>query len=292
MITPQAIKDQEFQLKFRGYDAIEVRAYLDLLADDVFELTEKNRVQAEEIETLMAEQEALHREKETLSQEIQEKQEDSAGMQTEIDQGYQQKDEEISELKATLAEVQAQLAALQEENEGYRQKINELETEQQNKTGDSLQDLAELEKLRGKIAFLEEQNSELKQEGLDFKTTILAAQKFADNLRQTTEEEARRMIEAAAAEIDQIRTDAQAELERYPIEIAELKARKQKVQEDVRRLLQTYLDGLSVFNEDSSLEDADLDDLFQSIQLPDDTLQVEDEGVGEEHEPDHQSSGD
>lgn len=28
-ITPQAIKDQEFQVKFRGYDTVEVKAYLE-----------------------------------------------------------------------------------------------------------------------------------------------------------------------------------------------------------------------------------------------------------------------
>ena len=50
MLTPQSIKDQEFQTKFRGYEPIEVKAYLELLAEDFFELTEKNRVQAEEIE--------------------------------------------------------------------------------------------------------------------------------------------------------------------------------------------------------------------------------------------------
>ena len=42
-ITPQAIKDQEFQVKFRGYDAIEVKAYLELLAEEFFELHEQIR---------------------------------------------------------------------------------------------------------------------------------------------------------------------------------------------------------------------------------------------------------
>jgi DivIVA domain-containing protein len=52
MLTPQAIKDQDFQIKFRGYDSIEVKAYLELLAEDFFELTEQNRLQAEELESL------------------------------------------------------------------------------------------------------------------------------------------------------------------------------------------------------------------------------------------------
>ena len=47
-ITPQAIKDQEFQVKFRGYDTLEVKAYLELLAEEFFELHEQNRKMAEE----------------------------------------------------------------------------------------------------------------------------------------------------------------------------------------------------------------------------------------------------
>ena len=70
MLTPQAIKDQEFQIKFRGYDAIEVKAYLELLAEDYFELSEQNRIHVEEIESLVAEQKSLTLEKEALVVEV------------------------------------------------------------------------------------------------------------------------------------------------------------------------------------------------------------------------------
>ena len=58
-ITPQAIKDQEFQVKFRGYDAIEVKAYLELIAEEFFELFEQVRKQVEDIEGLVEEKEEL-----------------------------------------------------------------------------------------------------------------------------------------------------------------------------------------------------------------------------------------
>ena len=54
-ITPQAIKDQEFQTKFRGFDPIEVKGYLELVAEEFFELLEKVRQQEEEIEVLSQE---------------------------------------------------------------------------------------------------------------------------------------------------------------------------------------------------------------------------------------------
>jgi len=85
MLTPQAIKDQEFQIKFRGYDAIEVNAYLELLAEDFFELTEQNRIQADEIQALQSEQESLARDKEVLAVEVKEIQENADGIQSDIE---------------------------------------------------------------------------------------------------------------------------------------------------------------------------------------------------------------
>ncbi len=114
MLTPQAIKDQEFQIKFRGYDAIEVKAYLELLAEDFFELTEQNRVQVEEIEALQAEQESLIRDKETLAVEVKESQDNADGIQSDIEEGYKHKDLEIEELKNKLEIVEKLVSAAAE----------------------------------------------------------------------------------------------------------------------------------------------------------------------------------
>ena len=104
MLTPQSIKDQEFQTKFRGYEPIEVKAYLELLAEDFFELTEQNRIQAEEIESLQAEKEALEQGKEALANEVQIAQENAEGIQAGIQESGKHKDQEIADLKAQLEE--------------------------------------------------------------------------------------------------------------------------------------------------------------------------------------------
>ena len=140
--------------------------------------------------------------------------------------------------------------------------------------------------MRGKIELLEEQNRELKQEGVDFKTTILAAQKFADNLRQTSHEDARKIMEDACAEIEKIRTEAEAELARLPKEIEELKQKKDKVRKDLENTLYAYLESLDAFLEKKSGEqEDDLADLFQSIQIPDgETIDPEDlEKINTDH---------
>ena len=281
MLTPQSIKDQEFQTKFRGYEPIEVKAYLELLAEDFFELTEQNRIQAEEIEALLAEQEALQRGKETLATEVKISQENAEGIQAEIQDGYKQKDQEIADLKIQLEAMQKTSAALEEQNAEYLEKIAALEENLASGQGTSRQGEAELEKLRGKIELLEEKNRELKQEGLDFKTTILTAQKFADTLRQTSQddadelrrasqEEARKIMEDAHAEIEKFRKEAEAELARLPREIEELNQRKIKVRKDLETTLYTYLEALETPPDPEPVEkDDDLADLFQSIQLPD-----------------------
>lgn len=271
MLTPQSIKDQEFQIKFRGYEPIEVKAYLELLAEDFFELTEQSRLQAEEIETLLAEQESLQNDKEALIAEMKISQENADGVQSEIQNRYKLKDQEIAELTEKLESMSASLVGLEEQNTAYLEKIAEMEAKLAGDRGASLQEQAEIEKLRGRIEFLEEQNRELKQEGTDFKTTILAAQKFADNLRQTSQEDARKIMAEARAEVEKFRTEAEAELSRLPIEIEKLNQKKIQVRKELETTLYAYLEALEepTSSETEEKED-DLADLFQSIQIPDD----------------------
>jgi len=255
MLTAQAIKDQEFQVKFRGYDTIEVKAYLELLAEDFFELGEQSRVQGEEIESLLAAQEMLLQEKEGLVAELDLSRQRDAGLQEEIDQSQQEKDRELAELKELLETVQATLALLEQENREYLEKISELEARLVGAAGAAPQEQLEISKIQARLEMLEEQNRELKEQGADFKTTILAAQKFADNLRQTSEEEARQMLEEARAEVEKFRREAEAELARLPEEINRLRRKRVTVKEELKAVLTSYLDSLAeVGDEDGERE--------------------------------------
>ncbi len=270
MLTPQAIKDQEFQIKFRGYDAIEVRAYLELLAEDFFELSEQNRVQAEEIEALRVEKEELEREKESLAAEVSLSRENVDGIQSRLEKSYKHKDQEIAELRGQVEAERVAVAALEEERKKLDEKIRELEEKLVGGQGTTLQEQAENEKLRAKIEFLEEQNRELKQQGLDFKTTILAAQKFADNLKETSEREAQLMMAQARADVEKFRSEAQAELARLPKEIEALNQKKLKVRDELKAILQSYLEALDVFfSAEAQEKEEDLSELFESIKISD-----------------------
>jgi DivIVA domain-containing protein len=271
MLTPQAIKDQDFQIKFRGYDAIEVKAYLELLAEDFFELNEQNRLQMEEIESLVIRRDVLQKEVDGLAAEVRLSRENAEGIQATIDSRFQQKDKEIADLREQVEGARTAAQTLEDENRALQRKVADLENKLAGGVGATLHDHAEIGKLNSKIALLEEQNQELKQQGLDFKTTILAAQKFADNLRQSSEEEAQKMMEKAKADVQRFREEANSELAHLPMEIEKLHRQRIKVREELRAMLHSYLEALEIFpgHEKTDRED-DLSDLFESILLPDD----------------------
>lgn len=270
MLTPQAIKDQDFQVKFRGYDAIEVKAFLELLAEDFFELTEQNRLQNEEVESLKNEVKLMQEERDNLAAELRLCQESAETIQAQIEQGHRHKDAEIVSLNSRLDELASARAALEEENRQLQQTVRDFEDKQGGEAGMVRQEQAEIERLRARIQLLEDQNSELKQQGLDFKTTILAAQKFADTLRQNSEEEARQLMEKARADVQRFRSEANAELARLPKEIEKLHQERIRVREELRAMLQSYLESLEVFaGGESSAREDELSDLFESILLPD-----------------------
>lgn len=271
MLTPQAIKDQDFQIKFRGYDAIEVKAYLELLAEDFFELNEQNRLQMEEIDSLRTKRDVLQKEVDGLAAEVRLTRENAEGIQAAIDSRFQMKDKEIADLREQVEGARTAAQALEDENRSLQRKVTDLDNKLAGGVGATIHDHAEIGKLNSKIVLLEEQNQELKQQGLDFKTTILAAQKFADNLRQTSEEEALKMMEKAKADVQRFREEANAELSRLPKEIEKLHQQRVKVREELRAMLHSYLEALEIFpgHEKTDKED-DLSDLFESILLPDD----------------------
>ncbi len=271
MLTPQAIKDQEFQIKFRGYDAIEVKSYLELLAEDFFELLEQNRVHIEEIESFVAEQELYQVEREKLENELRDGQVSRDEIEADVQKEYGQKDEEIEDLKKQIAKMETTVSELEDGNSGYCEKILELE-ENLSSSGEVLvKEQNEVERLQYELERVDERKKELEKEGLDFKTTLFAAQKFADNLKESSEQDALATTTAAKAEVQKLRKEAQEELAYLPKEIEQLQQKKIQVRHELKAILDKYMVGLddasSEFDADAGEDD--LSDLFQRIQIPD-----------------------
>jgi DivIVA domain-containing protein len=295
-ITPQAIKDQEFQVKFRGYDAIEVKAYLELLAEEFFELHEQNRKLSDDSALLAEEKEILQAENETLLQESRKHKDELEGLRTE---GKQKNSEHLA-LQKEAEELRGQLAGSRRETELAKEVIEAAEERmrsEKDKAAVRLQEeleaaearinqekdmvrqgQLEIEKLRHQLQLLEKEIQELKKGDADFKSTIVAAQKFSEDLKMRSEKEARELMEQAREDVETFRRKAHEELARLPLEIERLQNKRLEVRNELKMILNGYLHELDTFPEiEGAGKDEDLNELFQSIHIPENgEIEVED----------------
>jgi DivIVA domain-containing protein len=275
-ITPQTIKDQEFQTKFRGYDVIEVKAYLDLIAEEFFELLEAKGRQDEEFASLRARCQELTQEKEnieaklresgsavnsdeearrTLEMEIRMLREQAAALTKQV------KDAE-TEKSALLLAKEGRERALAEEARGLRDKLVQQQQDAAGKDKD-------IEGLRRRLAASDMQIGELKKDETASKHLLIAAQNFADDLRRKSEKEADEIMARARADVETFRRKSQEELARLPAEIERLHKQREEVRDELRRILQSHLEQLD-FSSDFKESKPEIDAMFCAIATPDD----------------------
>ncbi|MGL1931163.1 MAG: DivIVA domain-containing protein [Desulfotalea sp.] len=211
MLTPQEIKDQEFTVKFRGCDPIEVKSYLEELAEEVFELIEGGRQDKDDLAKVQSEFAALKLDRDQLRANLDRIQDDAADTQSKVEEGFRFKDEIIAELSTELSDLKAEKESL-----GKDLKANNLEVEKYKlDAGNSVNNLLEEQKkndnLQEQIDSLTTKLGELKKEGLDFKSTILVAQQFADDLKEKAVTETSQLKADVDSEITQLREKAEIE---------------------------------------------------------------------------------
>jgi DivIVA domain-containing protein len=266
-ITPQAIKDQEFQVKFRGYDAIEVKAYLELIAEEFFELFEQVRRQAEDNEGLVEEKEELIAQGASLEREISSQQGKIDQIATELGQKNEMNTallKEIEDLKRCIADLEREG---KEKDEELRAATEQTQAERELFEGEK----RVKEDLNARFMDLEKQWDEQKKVEIDFKEALLAAQTFSRDLKKKSEEEAEHILENARIEAEKLRQDTYHELTRYPKEIERLKIKRKQVREDLRTVLTLCLENLDIFKDDETVEqEEDFSELFQSVMVSDD----------------------
>ncbi len=278
-ITPQLIKDQEFQVKFRGFDPIEVRDYLETIADEFFELQERVKEQLEELEGLREEKETFENYNSSLETDMQ----FTRKISEELKDGCSQKEEKIQELTKEIEELQLRIDDIDQEKAEQEEEVSAAEARIK-EAEEALQAVTEeKETLDRRVALLQEQNNDLKKEEVDFKSTLATAQRFAEDLKEKSRIEAEEMVAAAHAEINKIRDDAQADLERLPREIEELKNKRGKVKQELKGILETYLETLDVFypeeKEKPPTEPKYDTELFQKVEIGEDgSMSLEDLG--------------
>ncbi len=264
-ITPQAIKDQEFQVKFRGYDTIEVKAYLELIAEEFFERLEELRQQVEEIETLSEGKADLEDEKESLQQQMA-----SMKEKEELDVSESgQKNEQISNLNDECDMLREEIKTLEEENADKDEEITAAEERVEEKEKEILDGKAKQAELQQEMEIMRRTSEKLGEAEIDFKSTLVMAQKFANEIKEKSEAEAQEIIDIAIQESEKLRQDTFNQLARYPKEIEKLKEKRNTVYAELSTALTTCLQTIDVLDEvgaDVALDE--VDDLYQSIDLP------------------------
>lgn len=287
-ITPQAIKDQEFQTRFRGYDTVEVKAYLELIAEEFFELLEKLRVQEESLAD-MARQRELG---DAVAQQLENDLEASRLTVEELRVSLVEKDARHADVLKELEELQTALDDFEQERKEYEEEVSEAEARVSDRDEMLRASRSEIDSLRNKMALLEEQNRELKTEEIDFKRTIGVAQRFADDLMEKTrvetetlvqksearaqgvirasEEKSARALQVARNEIERLRREAYEELSRLPEEIERLNRQRRQVRDELQTILTKHLEELESFAVvEQDVVRYDYDELFQKINLAD-----------------------
>ncbi len=278
VITPQLIKDQEFQVKFRGCDPLEVRDYLETIADEFFELQQQCKEQVEELDNLRKEKESSENYTGSLETDM----EFTRKISDELKDGCSQKEEKIKDLVREIDELRLRIADMEQENVERDEEVSEASARVEEAKSALMEAKVENNSLQGRIEILLEQNSDLKKEEVDFKATLASAQDFAADLKEKSKLQAAEMITEAEDIIVKIRDDAHEELERLPLEIETLKNKKGEVKADLKATLESYLETIEVFypddeeegleasNEDSDDTAEDEHELFQTVQINDD----------------------
>lgn len=276
-LTPQLIKDQEFQVKFRGCDPIEVRDYLEIIANEFFELQEQCKEQLDELEILHESNKTSENYQSSLETDM----EFTRKISDELKDGCAQKEEKIKELAAEVEELQLRIADMEQENVEHDEELSTAEARIEEAEAAVKEAVTEKESLQNKIEILQQQNEDLKKDEVDFKSTLATAQQFAEDLKEKSKIQAEEMIAVANAEITQILDAAHDELEHLPREIDALKKKKAEVKEDLKATLESYLETIDVFYPDDDkdeispeytevMEVEENEELFQKIEINED----------------------
>ena len=139
------------------------------------------------------------------------------------------------------------------------------------------QALRETDRLRQDLTRMEAVLSEHREHEKSLKTTLLAAQKLADDIKANADEEARRIVREAQGRSDLLLEKTQARLEDIQREIDGLKLKRKDVETSIEATIQVLRNTLEYVREQETREREDKIrlhrprhvDAVQDLRLPD-----------------------
>ena len=169
--------------------------------------------------------------------------------------------------------------------------------------------IQENKQLRERIEGLKRDLSAYREQERSFQKAIISAQQIADEMKEKSGAEARRIVEEAKEEAAALLQQAHDEVAAVERRLDELRAQKSEIKEELRAMLTAYLARLdeeepaaaatraepSQAGPDASppaAADEPADDLYEKIDLPDSFLPVGEEAAGEEKEEEEERTDD
>ncbi len=156
--------------------------------------------------------------------------------------------------------------------------------------------IQENKQLRERIEGLKRDLSAYREQERSFQKAIISAQQIADEMKEKSEAEAKRVLEQAREEADALLQQAHTEVATVERRLDELRAQKEEIKEELRAMLTSYLarldeepaagqtepaapsarpvsdheeaGGQQAANRDKGPDDASLGELYEKIDLP------------------------
>lgn len=161
-------------------------------------------------------------------------------------------------------------------------------------------------KLAAQVESLNQEMSDYQSKGKAFQHAILSAQQIADDLMDKSKAEAEKLVEEARSEATELKETAAAEVASLEAEVDRLQSLRDESKQELEKMLHSYLDMLEAPASSSTktveptpepppepvaeepVIDDDLSDLYQKIDLPDDTVSAgfDEDTAGTEQEED------
>ena len=117
--------------------------------------------------------------------------------------------------------------------------------------------LKETDKLRQEVARLEGMLKEQREQETGLKATLMSAQKLAEDIKFTAEEEAKRIMREAHSRSDLLLEKAQARLEDIQRETDGLRLKRRDVETSIESTIQTLRNTLEYFREQEARDRED-----------------------------------
>jgi len=248
-VTPQSIKDAEFKVKLRGYDQAEVKAYLEGIGEEHLKLIEQLEKREESIQSLSLSNNKLQEESRSLEKDIG----DAHRTVDIIKNDCRQEKEQCEKQKQELQTLRKTVGELEGEKQTIVTRLGRADALIKQLRVVIAEEQSSKKKLLQHIHLLEQQNKKVQNQENDLKTTLATAHKFSEKIIEESEQQASEVISQARLEIEKFRRETQEELAFFPAEIQRMKQEHDKVKEQLRAIVNGYLESF-----DNTLETDDI----------------------------------